>query len=144
VRGDHRLLVRLVSNLLQNAIQHNVPQGYVRVHMSRRDGHAILRIVNSGPVVPAGEIDRLLAPFQRLVPDRVGHPDGFGLGLSIVAAIATAHQATLDIVPGEDGGLRIEVSFPASDLSLLAFEPAQILDARSYESGRAEIVSQSR
>ncbi|HJS95391.1 MAG TPA: ATP-binding protein [Solirubrobacteraceae bacterium] len=135
VSGDRRLLVRLVSNLLQNAIRHNVPGGYVRMHVGSREGRAVLRIVNSGPMVPTAEIHRLLAPFQRLAPDRLGHPSGgFGLGLSIVAAVAAAHDATLDIAPGADGGLRIDVGFAAlADVRLVALEPDD-----------AEIVSQSR
>ncbi len=123
VSGDRRLLVRLVSNLLQNAIRHNVPDGYVRVRVGNRDGRPVLRIANSGPVVPAAEIDRLLTPFQRMAPERLGHPSGFGLGLSIVAAVVAAHDATLDIAPGESGGLRVEVRFPSADPTLLAFEP---------------------
>ena len=117
ILGDRRLLVRLVSNLLQNAIRYNVPHGYVRVRVGNRDGRAVLRIVNSGPVVPAEEVERLLAPFQRLAPDRLGHA-GFGLGLSIVAAVASAHDAALDIAPAEAGGLRVEVRFPLSGASV--------------------------
>jgi signal transduction histidine kinase len=104
------------------------------MRVDSRDGRAVLRITNSGPVVPAAEIDRLLTPFQRMAPDRLGHPSGFGLGLSIVAAIAAAHDATLDIAPGDSGGLRVEVNFAAlADVTLLALEP-----------GDAEFVSQSR
>ncbi len=125
VLGDRRLLVRLVSNLLQNAVRHNVPHGYVRVRVGNRDGRAVLRILNSGPVVPAEEIDRLLAPFQRLAPDRLGHAGGFGLGLSIVAAVASAHDAALDISPAEGGGLRVEVRFPSSGAAA-AQEPDQL------------------
>jgi signal transduction histidine kinase len=112
VSGDRHLIARLVSNLVQNAIRHNIPDGNVRVEVRRGGGQAVLTVVNTGPVVPAGEIARLLQPFQRRTPDRSGHHDGFGLGLSIVAAIASAHEATLDIRPGEHGGLRVEVRFP--------------------------------
>jgi signal transduction histidine kinase len=100
----------------------------VRVRVAYRDGRPALRIANSGPVVPAAEIDRLLAPFQRLAPDRVGHPSGFGLGLSIVAAVAGAHDATLDFAPGESGGLRAEVRFPSAGTS--RDRVAKALDAR--------------
>jgi signal transduction histidine kinase len=111
-KGDRRLLVRLVSNLIQNAVRHNVPGGYVRVRVAHREGGAELTVINSGPRVPAAQIPRLLEPFQRIAPDRVGHPDGFGLGLSIVAAVAAAHDAELEIEPGPDGGLRVVVRFP--------------------------------
>ncbi len=132
VSGDRRLLVRLVSNLLQNAIRHNVPDGYVGVRVDNRDGRPVLEIINSGPVVPPAEIDRLLTPFQRLAPDRLGHATGFGLGLSIVAAVATAHDARLDIAPGEDGGLRVEVGFRPAGPIIDVVEPAY----PSHQQGR--------
>jgi signal transduction histidine kinase len=110
--GDRRLIARLVSNLVHNAIRHNVPNGHVHVRVHADAGRASLTITNTGPVVPADQIGRLLQPFQGLAPDRLGHPDGFGLGLSIVAAIAAAHDAALDIQPGEHGGLHVEVRFP--------------------------------
>jgi signal transduction histidine kinase len=114
IAGDRHLVGRLVSNLLQNAIRHNTPGGNVRIAVRREGGQAIMSVVNTGPVVPAGEIERLLQPFQRLGPDRSGHRAGFGLGLSIVAAIAMAHEAALDIHPGEEGGLFVEVRFPCA------------------------------
>jgi signal transduction histidine kinase len=109
--GDRRLIERLVSNLLDNALHHNIPNGSVRVLVGTRGGAATLAVSNTGPLVPAGEIDRLLQPFQRLAPDRIGHRGGLGLGLSIVAAVTNAHDATLDVRPGADGGLQIEVRF---------------------------------
>ena len=75
--------------------------------------HTLLIVNNTGLPVPADQIDRLLQPFRRLTPDRSNDSDGHGLGLSIVAAIATAHDATLDIQPRPGGGLDITIAFPA-------------------------------
>lgn len=118
VSGDRRLIGRLVSNLLQNAVRHNRPGGQVHVHVGALGARASLTIANSGPVVPGDEVERLLQPFQRLAPDRLGHREGFGLGLSIVAAIAAAHDARLDVRPGEHGGLHVQVTFPAAAPSI--------------------------
>jgi signal transduction histidine kinase len=113
VTGDPRLLERLIRNLIDNAIRHNVPNGHVEVTTGRRDGHAVLTVTNTGPSVPAGEVERLLQPFQRAGTDRTTHGEGLGLGLSIVHAIAVAHEADLILKPRPAGGLRIEVSFAA-------------------------------
>ena len=113
IAGDKRLIARLVSNLVENAIRHNVSGGQVQVGVRSRGDQPVLTITNTGPPVPPEDVDRLLQPFQRLSPDRVGHRDGLGLGLSIVAAIANAHGATLDIQPREHGGLCAEVRFTA-------------------------------
>jgi signal transduction histidine kinase len=113
IAGDRRLIERLVSNLVENASRHNAPPGQVWARVEERAGQAIVAITNTaGPLVPVEEVERLLQPFQRHSPDRVGHHDGLGLGLSIVAAIATAHDAALDIAPVKRGGLQVEVSFP--------------------------------
>jgi signal transduction histidine kinase len=111
--GDPRLAERLAANLIDNALNHNLAHGHADVTTGTRNGHAVLSVVNSGPVVPAAEVDRLLQPFQRHGADRTGHGKGLGLGLSIVQAIATAHEATLAIHPRPAGGLRAEVTFPA-------------------------------
>jgi signal transduction histidine kinase len=111
VSGDRRLIARLVSNLVDNAIHHNSRGGLIHARVHADSGRASLTISNTCPAVPADQIGRLLEPFQRLAPDRVGPSAGFGLGLSIVAAIASAHGAALDIRPGEHGGLQVEVRF---------------------------------
>jgi signal transduction histidine kinase len=111
VSGDPRLVERLISNLVENAVRHNIAGGRVQVLVETRDGRPTLKVENTGPTVPAGEIPRLLQPFQRVAPERVGEHDGHGLGLSIVAAIAKAHHAALDVRPGADGGLAVEVRF---------------------------------
>jgi signal transduction histidine kinase len=111
VLGDRRLVERLVSNLVENAIRHNVPHGTVDVSVGAADGCAELRVFNTGAVIPAADVERLLQPFQRLGADRVGYRDGVGLGLSIVAAIADAHDAKLAVRPRAGGGLDVEVRF---------------------------------
>jgi signal transduction histidine kinase len=113
IAGDPRLAERLVANLADNALRYNRPGGRVQVTTGTRNGHAVLLVANSGPEVPADQVERLLQPFQRLSPDRAGEPGGSGLGLSIVAAIAKAHGAAISAQPGPDGGLSIEVIFAA-------------------------------
>jgi signal transduction histidine kinase len=112
VAGDLRLVERLVSNLIENSLCHNVPNGRIDVAVRTHAGSPTLRVTNTGPRVPPVEIDRILQPFQRLTTHRAGDDDGLGLGLSIVAAIANAHGAVLKIEPGDVGGLDIEVAFP--------------------------------
>jgi signal transduction histidine kinase len=108
--GDPALVERLVANLVDNAIAYNVPGGAVRVTTGVRDGHPTLTVTNTGDPIPPDRVDTLFEPFQRL--DRTTGPAGHhGLGLSIVRAIAAAHDATLDAVPGTDGGLHIQVTF---------------------------------
>ena len=112
VLGDARLLERLVSNLVDNAICHNVVKGRLDVQVSTNGGYPKLKVTNTGPVFPASQVGRLLEPFQRLRSDRDLGDEGLGLGLSIVAAIAKAHRATLEAAPGLHGGLDVEISFP--------------------------------
>lgn len=110
--GDPGLVERLVANLVENAVHHNVPGGSVRIATAVEDGHAVLTVTNSGPVVPPGELDRLFEPFQRLDPRRGQHERGHGLGLSIVRAIAGAHRATVSAEALPQGGLSVRVAFP--------------------------------
>ncbi len=111
--GDPRLIERLVANLVDNAVEHNDAGGRVRISTDATDGQAVLTVTNTGPVVPPDEIDRLFQPFQRLDPRRAHHKSGHGLGLSIVRAIATAHNAAITARPLPDGGLSLSVAFPA-------------------------------
>jgi len=112
LRGDPILVERLVANLLNNAVRHNVVDGCVEVETGVKEGKAVLLVTNTGPLIPAAEVDRLFQPFQRLDPRRRHYKDGHGLGLSIVRAIATAHQASISSHPRPDGGLSVSVIFP--------------------------------
>jgi signal transduction histidine kinase len=111
VVGDRELLARLVTNLLSNAVLHNVPDGWVRVSTSSDRGGVVLAVANSGPVVPPDQVAGLLEPFRRLGTARTGSR-GLGLGLSIVAAIIDAHGGTLALHPRPEGGLDVRVTLP--------------------------------
>jgi signal transduction histidine kinase len=113
--GDARLIERLVANLVDNALRYNIDHGEVAVMTETQDGCAHLSVVNTGPIVPLEDVDRLVQPFRRPGSDRTGQGEGFGLGLSIVQAIAEAHGAALTIDPQAGGGLAVLVTFPRSD-----------------------------
>jgi signal transduction histidine kinase len=115
--GDPRLVERLVANLVSNAIRHNVPGGHVRISTENRDGRALLTVANSGPTVPPGELERIFRPFQRLDAARTVDGSGLGLGLSIVSAVADAHNATISTEAPAAGGLHVQVGFPAASTS---------------------------
>jgi signal transduction histidine kinase len=114
VPGDARLIHRLASNLVDNAIRYNITGGRIEITLAATATAAALTVTNTGPPVPPDQISRLLEPFQRAAPDRAASPNGLGLGLSIVADIAEAHGAGLTVRPRPEGGLTVAVSFPAN------------------------------
>lgn len=113
--GDPHLAQRLVGNLADNALRHNIANGWIDVATEMRNGRCVIRVANSGPIIPPEEVERLFQPFQRGGLDRTARRDdaGLGLGLSIVEAIATAHGAIVRSTAQPGGGLDIEVVFPA-------------------------------
>jgi signal transduction histidine kinase len=111
--GDPSLVESLVTNLVDNALRHNVSGGKVTVSTwAAGDGRAHLRVTNTGPVIPPSALPTLFEPFERLGAQRLRHTDGHGLGLAIVRAIAAAHGATLTPRARPEGGLEIQVAFP--------------------------------
>ena len=112
VSGDPARGERLVANLIDNAVVHNERGGRVRIRTGVLEGRAWLSVANTGEVIQPGEVHRLLEPFQRLGFTRGGPHDGHhGLGLSIVRAIADAHDATLTVDAQPSGGLAVTVTF---------------------------------
>jgi signal transduction histidine kinase len=109
VSGDPALLDHLVGNLIDNAVRHNHPDGWVRVVTGHRSGVATVIVSNGGEQVPAAEVERLFEPFRRLGADR----RSTGLGLAIVRSIVRAHGGTVAADPNPDGGLTVTVSLPA-------------------------------
>jgi len=128
VRGDRRLLERLVANLVENAVGHNRPGGRVSVTTATRDGHSVVDVVNDGDVLDPETLPRLLEPFQRI--DRGARSDGAGLGLSIVRSVAHAHGGAISLAACPDGGLRATVTLPRG-------EPSDLPDPSSYPRERA-------
>ncbi|MEU6477768.1 HAMP domain-containing sensor histidine kinase [Streptomyces sp. NPDC047017] len=116
VQGNGVLLERIALNLVQNAVRYNVPSaedgGWVEVTTDVQHGQAVLVVANTGPVVPAYEIDNLFEPFRRLRTERTGSDKGVGLGLSIVRSVARAHGGHISARPREGGGLVMRVTLP--------------------------------
>lgn len=113
VIGDPVLLAQLVTNLVRNAITYNVPHGRLEATTSVRDDTATLTIANDGPLIEQAAVAGLFMRFHRRdLRDRA--TGGFGLGLSVVEAIARTHEATLDARARIEGGLAISVSLPVA------------------------------
>ncbi len=112
--GDPALVQRLIANLIDNAIEHNVDGGRVEVTTTTTGDVALVSITNTGPRISPAEAERLLEPFYRGDATRAADGTGHhGLGLSIVRAIAHAHDASLSVEPRPDGGLTVTVGLAA-------------------------------
>jgi len=122
VTGDGVLLERLVANLLDNAERYNIVGGTVTISTTAHDATSVLRVVNTGAVVPAGMVERLFLPFTRL-DDRTRH-DGFGLGLALVSSIAAVHNGTVHATAVPAGGLDITVRIPRRDKAVTPASPS--------------------
>ncbi|MFI9821412.1 sensor histidine kinase [Streptomyces sp. NPDC052013] len=113
--GSPALLLQLATNLLHNAIVHNLPEGgTVRIHTGAGPGTVVLTVENTGEQLSPQLVPTLTEPFRRGT-ERV-HTDqaGVGLGLTIVKTITQAHDGTLTLAPRSAGGMRITVELPAA------------------------------
>jgi signal transduction histidine kinase len=111
IQGNSVLLDHLVQNLVRNAVNYNLPDGWVRVSVSGDEAGPMLRVTNSGAVIDPAVAAELVEPFRRLNPRRHQPGEGAGLGLSIVASIAEAHGAELSVESRAEGGLDVSVRF---------------------------------
>ena len=115
VAGSATLLRRMVENVIENAVHHNQPGGSVELTLALLGGRrAQLIIDSSGPVLDESAVATLAQPFTRLGQDRTGSQNGQGLGLSIVAAVAAAHDGSLELHARPEGGLRVQITLPAA------------------------------
>jgi two-component system, OmpR family, sensor histidine kinase VanS len=112
--GSHALLLQLSTNLLHNAIVHNLPEGTVWVTTSVHPERAVLTVENTGEKLPPQLVSTLVEPFLRGSKRARTDHAGVGLGLALVKSIAQAHDGTLTLTPRAAGGLRVTVQLPAA------------------------------
>jgi signal transduction histidine kinase len=112
ISGDPLLAERLVANLIDNAVRYNYAAGDVWIDTCTVAGSSQLTVANTGPVISPSDAHRIFRPFQRL-NNRASH-EGYGLGLTIVASIASIHGGTAVAHPRDDGGLSVTVTIPST------------------------------
>jgi signal transduction histidine kinase len=117
IDGDRTLLERLIENLLTNALRYNQPGGFVTIAVERDAATVRLAVANSGPSVAPDVVARLFEPFFRTDDSRSRDSGGAGLGLSIVAAVASAHRGEATASARPAGGLVVTVSFPTAPVA---------------------------
>jgi signal transduction histidine kinase len=110
--GDPRLLERLIGNLVENAIRHNVANGWLRITTGQTNDKVWLHVANGGTVIPGGDVDTLFEPFRRGSGKVRTATKGAGLGLAIVRLIVEAHHGRLQAAAPPFGGLAVRVELP--------------------------------
>jgi len=110
IMGDQVLIERLVANLVDNAVRHNVDGGWVRVETGSEHDTTFISVTNSGTPIAEESLDNLIEPFNR-VEARLDPNGGVGLGLTLVSSIATAHNAVLRLERLDAGGLSVRLDF---------------------------------
>src|SRR3979490_950297 len=114
VTGYRDLLFDAVANLVDNAIKHGREGGQVTVEVTQNEGGAVISVSDDGPGIPADECQRVFKRFYRL--ERSRRTPGNGLGLSLVAAVARLHGASIDMLDNAPG-LKFRLRFPRPTMS---------------------------
>jgi signal transduction histidine kinase len=112
IRADRDLLFDAISNLVDNAIKHGLQGGHVSIGLDQKDAEAVLSVSDDGPGIPSEEFARVFKRFYRL--ERSRSMPGNGLGLSLVAAVARLHGASIKLIDNAPG-LRVDLRFPVVD-----------------------------
>jgi signal transduction histidine kinase len=127
VAGDPALLERMVANLVENAVRHNQPPGWLEVATGTSDGRAFVQVANGGREIPPDQAESLFEPFRRL-HGRVASASpvrGAGLGLSIVRSVARAHGGDAHAIALAGGGLQVTVRLPVRAQATMAIPSPQ-------------------
>jgi two-component system sensor histidine kinase VanS len=134
--GSHALLLQLTTNLVDNAIVHNLPaRGSVWVTTSVRPNSAALTVENTGENLAPEVVATLDEPFQRGTERIRTDYTGVGLGLAIVKSITQAHDGTLTLAPRPDGGLRVTVELPTAPYANTNTEALSLAGRRPHDQG---------
>jgi signal transduction histidine kinase len=110
--GDPRLLERLIGNLVENGVRHNVQGGWLRLSCGQSEDRAWLQVSNGGQVIPPEDVERLFEPFRRGGGRVRTATRGSGLGLSIVRLIVEAHHGKVQASAPPFGGLALRIELP--------------------------------
>jgi signal transduction histidine kinase len=137
--GDPRLLDRLIGNLVENAVRHNVDGGWLRVSCGEASGRVWLHVANGGQVIPPGDVDALFEPFRRGAGKVRTATRGAGLGLSIVRLIVEAHHGRLQAAAPPFGGLAIRIELPRAGAEPSAAAMPELLAERFRQRGAGEV-----
>jgi signal transduction histidine kinase len=112
IHGSRTLLSRMIDNVIDNAVTHNHPGGWIHVKATANGPAALLVVETGGHHLEPQQVSRLAQPFHRLGTERTGNAHGSGLGLSIVSAIAATHGGHLDLRARPEGGLHVAITLP--------------------------------
>ena len=123
--GEELLLERMLGNLIDNAVRHNVAGGFADIRVAGAEDRVVIEVSNGGAAIAPDALARLTEPFQRL--DRHANRVGSGLGLSIVRAVAEAHDGSLELAARPEGGLCARIALPAGGAAPVAAAPSRAL-----------------
>ena len=112
VDGDAMRLHQVLANLLRNALVHTPPGTPVEIDLHRDGGSAVIDVIDHGRGIPEGQRAAIFQRFHRADPARSGDQGGSGLGLSIAAAVVSAHDGTIDVQATPGGGATFSVALP--------------------------------
>jgi signal transduction histidine kinase len=118
VSGDPALLDRLVANLVENAVGHNLEGGWLAISTGTDSDEAIVTVANSGPLIDPADLDTYFEPFRRGAGDRLRSAGGAGLGLAIVKSVVAVHAGSVDATPNSGGGLTVTARLACSQRPL--------------------------
>ena len=136
VVADRDRVALALDALLENAIAHTGSGDRIEVSGRREDGHVVLVVADSGSGIDPADLDRIFQRFARANPRRRSETGGFGLGLAIVQAIASAHHGSVRVRSTSGGGSSFELVLPLDEAAATAPEPAMTSSGPGSRSAR--------